>query len=116
MTALDRRIEEMRRRALLRTWEYRQRRHARGVWFDLRRVLADASHAFVISAADAAALMAEGYRPEPVGQSLEPPKVILVVPASRVTRLSTARPVPLRLGRGVLEAKHLALTPFEPTR
>lgn len=111
--ALERRVEELRRRVLVRSWEYRQRHHARGVWFRLRRLLADASAAFVIPAEEARTLLAEGFRAEPLGQALEPPKVILFVPGDRVARIASARPVQVGLGREVLEAEYLALTPFE---
>jgi hypothetical protein len=111
--ALERRARELRARAIIRSWEYRQRHHARGVWFTLRRVLADASAAFVISSEDSATLVAEGNRVEPVGQALDPPKVILFAPAERLARLASAREVTVRLSREVLEARHLALTPFE---
>jgi hypothetical protein len=111
--ALERRVAELHRRVLVRSWEYRQRRHARGVWFRLRRLLADASAAFVISAEDASALLVEGFPAEPVGRELAPPKVILFVPSDRIARIPSARPVPVRLGRGVLEAACLALTPFD---
>ncbi len=111
--ALERRVGELRRRVLVRSWAYRQRHHARGVWFRLRRLLADASGAFVIPAEEAGTLLAEGFRPEPLGEALEPPKVILFVPADRVARIAAARPLPVRLGRELLEAEYLALTPFD---
>lgn len=98
---------------LVRSWEYRQRHHARGEWFRLRRLLAGASAAFVVTAADAAQLAAEGYRLEPVGQALEPRKSILLVPAQRVARMPSAHPIPVRLGHELLEAQYLVLTPFE---
>lgn len=109
---LERRIEAFRRRALVRSWEFRQRHHARGVWFRLRRALADASAAFEIPADEAERLIAEGHRIEPVGEALEPPKVIVVVPADRMARVPGARPVPVRLGADLLQARYLALTPF----
>ena len=112
--ALERRVRELRARVLVRSWDYRQRHHARGVWFRLRRVLAEASAAFVVAPEDAAALVAEGCRAEPVGESLEPPKLIVFAAAERVARIGSARAVPVRLGRDVLEARHLVLTPFEP--
>jgi hypothetical protein len=112
--SLQRRVQELRARTLVRSWAYRQRHHARGAWFHLRRVLADASAAFVIPADDAAMLVAEGYRLEPAGQALEPPKSIVFAPAERVAQIRRARAVPVRLGRELLEAEHLALTPFEP--
>jgi hypothetical protein len=111
--SFDRRIRERRARALVRSWDYRQRRHARGVWFRLRRVLADASAAFAIPADEARTLIAEGHRAEPVGRELEPPKVIVFAPAERVAQIASARAVPLRLGRDLLEAESLALTRFE---
>ncbi len=110
---LNRRVRELHARVLVRSWEYRQRHHARGVWFRLRRVLAEASAAFVVSAEDAVTLAAEGYRLEPVGQALEPQKSILFVPAQRVARIASARAIPVRLSRELLEAQFLVLTPFD---
>lgn len=112
--ALERRVTEQRARVLVRCWNCRQRHHARGVWFRLRRVLAGASAAFVVAADDAAALLAEGYRADPVGDALEPRKVIVFTSAARVARIRSAREVPVRLGPDVLEADHLVLTPFDP--
>jgi hypothetical protein len=112
--ALERRARELRARVLVRSWDYRQRHHARGVWFKLRRVLADARAAFVIPGDDAAALIAEGYRIEPVVRALDPRTVIVFAPAERIARIAAARQVPVRLSREVLEARHLALIPFEP--
>jgi len=60
--SLERRARQYRSRMLIRAWDYRQRGHARGVWFRLRRVLADASHAYAVSASDADRLRAEQYR------------------------------------------------------
>ena len=112
--ALDRRVRELRARVLVRSWDYRQRHHARGVWFRLRRVLAEASAAFVVAPEDAGALVSEGCHADPVGEALEPRKLIVFAAAERVARIGSARAVPLRLGRDVLEARHLVLTPFDP--
>jgi hypothetical protein len=110
-----RRIEELRRRVLVRAWQYRQRHHAAGVWFRLRRALADASAAFVIPPDEARKLLSEGFRADPVGDAVQPRKVILSVSADRVARIPAARSVPVRLGRELLEAECVALTPFEAT-
>lgn len=110
---LARRVSHLRSRVLVRSWAYRQRRHARGVWFRLRRVLADASAAYVISADEASRLLAEGHRAEPVGDEIEPPKVMVFVSAERLAGLASARAVPLRLGGPLLSATHLALTAFD---
>ena len=113
--SLERRVKQLRSRVLVRLWDYRQRRHARGVWFRLRRVLTDASAAYVIPADEARRLIAEGYRAEPVGAEIEPPKLIVIVPAARLAQIASARPVPVRLGREWLSAECLALTPFDTT-
>ena len=97
---------------MIRSCEYRQRHHARGVWFRLRRVLADASAVFEISPEEADRLVAEGHQTDPVGEAFEPQKVILIVPADRMARVQGARGVPLRLGAELLQARNLALTPF----
>jgi hypothetical protein len=99
---------------LVRAWDYRQRHHARGVWYRLRRLLADADSAFVISVQDAERLRAEGYRDELVGQQLAPAKVIVRAPADRVRLLASAREVPVSLTDSVLLAECLALSPFDP--
>ena len=111
--ALERRLHQLRSRVLVRSWDYRQRRHARGVWFRLRRVLADASAAYAIPSDEARRLIAEGYRAEPVGAEIEPPKLIVFVPAERLAQIASARPVPVRLGGEWLSAECLALTPFD---
>ncbi len=113
--SLERRVNQLRSRVLVRSWDYRQRRHARGVWFRLRRVLAEASAAYVIPSDEARRLIAEGYRAEPVGDEIEPPKLIVFVPAERLAQIASARPVPVRLGGDWLSAECLALTPFDTT-
>lgn len=114
MTARERRLQEFRARVQVRSWQYRQRNHAAGVWFRLRRVLAAASAAYAVSPEEAATLGEEGYRPVPVGGEIEPQKTILVVPAARVASLESARPVPLRLGGELMATTCLVLAPFEP--
>ena len=97
---------------MLRDWEHCQRRHAAGVWFRLRRLLADASAAYVIPEAEADRLLAEGHAAEPVGAELEQPKVILFVSRDRVARVEGARELRLRLDQELLAAPHLALVRF----
>jgi hypothetical protein len=109
----ERRLRELRSRVLVRALAHRQRRHAGGVWFRLRRVLADAREAYVISADEANRLIAEGFRPEPVGRELGPPRVILLLPRERVARIATARPLAVHLNAEMLSAECLALVPFE---
>src|SRR3989442_8458582 len=78
-SVLDRmndRAKAVRNRAMIRSWKYRQRGLAAGVWFRLRRVLADAKEAYVISANDANQLLSEGYQAESCGAQIEPEKTI----------------------------------------
>lgn len=111
---LEDRLRQYRQRVLIRSWEYRQRRHAHGVWHRLRRVLTDADATYTVSGEDASTLATEGYRPEPVGAELNPPKTIVFVPRERLAGLPSARPVPLKLGIDLLAAEYLVLTPFAP--
>ena len=114
MTAVqERRLRELRSRVLVRGFDYRQRRHARGVWFRLRRVLAFAREAYVLPRSEAERLIAEGLRPEPVGRELEPSRVILYVPRERLAGIASARPLAVRLSAEMLSAEFLALVPFE---
>jgi hypothetical protein len=110
--AMERRLRQLRSRILIRSWAYRQRRHAHGAWYELRRVLAEASAAYVVSEEDAERLLAEGHAMVAAGASLEPSKVIVLAPADRVADLASARPVPVRLAGDVLAARHLVLVPF----
>jgi hypothetical protein len=111
--SLERRLRQQRSRVAVRSWDYRQRHHARGVWFRLRRILADAQAAFAIPCDEAAKLIAEGYPAEPVGRELEPPKVLFFVPANRVAQIGSAQRLAVRLGADLLGAECIALTPFE---
>lgn len=114
MTAsLERRLRQFRSRVLVRSWGYRQRHHARGVWFRLRRALADARDAYAITMDAARALEAEGYGADAVGQALEPPRLILRVPSERMAMVEGARPLAVRLSRELLAAEALALVPFD---
>lgn len=113
IASLERRLRQLRSRVLVRSWEYRQRRHARGVWFRLRRVLSDASEAYAVTPEEARELVGEGHPLEPVGQELEPPKLIVFAPAARIARLRSARPLTVRLSADLMLAECLALVPFE---
>ena len=110
---LEQRARQFRSRILVRSWEYRQRHHARGVWFRLRRVLTDAREAYAVAREDAETLVAEGHRPEPVGQELQPPKLIVFAPAALIERIASARPLEVRLSAELLAAECLVLVPFE---
>lgn len=113
--SLDRRLRQLRSRLLVRSWDYRQRRHARGVWYRLRRVLADAREAHAIPSQEGKKLMTEGYLAEPLGQELEPARLIIFAPPERIAQIARARPLTVGLGAELLAAECLALTRFETT-
>jgi hypothetical protein len=110
---LERRARQQRSRALIRAWEYRQRDHARGAWFRLRRVLADAAEAYVVSSAGMRQLLDAGHTALDVGREFSPPKTIVFTDREQIARLPEARQVPVRLSADVLAAEHLALVPFD---
>ena len=111
--SLEKRAKAARSRAAVRAWEYRQRNHAKGTWYRLRRLLADASSAYELTEQAAHLLLAEGHRPEPVGEQMEPPKIILFVPAERIDPMADKRPIPVRLAADFLAARYVALVRFE---
>jgi len=109
---LEERARRLRSRAALRAWEYRQRDLAHGVWYKLRRVLADAEQAFAIDESDAQQLIDVGCVVEPVGQALAAPMQIFFVEESLLSRLPSRRRVALHLNAEMLAAQRLALVPF----
>jgi hypothetical protein len=112
---LERRLRQLRSRVLVRSWEYRQRRHANGVWLRLRRVPAGAREVYAAAPETADELAQEGYRPEPVGQEFDPPRRIVFVPAARAARIPSARRLAVRLNAELLAAECLVLVAFETT-
>lgn len=110
------RARDVRTRAAIRRWSYRQRNLAAGVWFRLRRVLADAKAAYVISDQDARRLMAEGYAVEACGSNVTPEKTILFVDEQRLAGLESRSPIPVGLGPSFLGAGAIALVGFDDVR
>ncbi len=113
---MEARARVVRTRAAVRGWTYRQRHLAAGVWFRLRRLLADAKAAYVITDDEARQLAADGYRPEPSGRDLAPEKTILFVDESRLRTLAGRRPIPVGLGPEFLQARVIALVAFDGLR
>lgn len=111
--SLEKRAKAARNRAAVRAWEYRQRNHAKGTWYRLRRLLADARSAYELTEQAARLLLDEGHRSEPVGEQMEPPKTILFVPGERIDDMADKRPIPVRLAADFLAARYVALVRFE---
>lgn len=111
--ALERRARRVRQRAAVRRWEYRQRHTSKGIWARLALLLADMSHAWEIDASTVDRLLAEGCHIEPVGLEVEPPKTLIVIPASWADPSDDgARPIPVNLGTDFLAARRVALRRF----
>ncbi len=108
-----RRVRKARARLAERAWRYRQRAHASGVWFRLRRLLAYSASVYAISAADADRLEREGHDAQPVGRELQPPKRIFVIEAADVDQLASKQELVVGLGADVLAAADLALVFFD---
>lgn len=111
-STLQRRARDMRGRLAIRAWEYRQLTHAKGAWFRLRRLLVDARGAWVITDQEATQLIADGLRPEPVGEELIPAKRIIVITEDRLAGLANRQEIPVRLNAALLSARNLALVRF----
>jgi hypothetical protein len=110
--SLHQRARRVRSRAAVRAWEYRQRKHSKGVWFRLRRVLAAAESAFAIPISEADRLEGEGYCREPVGAEIEPQKIIFFVPAARLEKIPEKRRLRVALDAEFLAAPCVALSRF----
>ena len=77
------------------------------MWDRFRRLLVDAAEAWVIDDGDARRL-AESGRAE-----LDPPKRIFFVSPQGLVGVSSRRQVPVRLKGELLQARNLALVPFD---
>lgn len=108
------RLRAIQSRAAVRSWERRQRDHARGSWDRLARCLALMRSAWAISDEDAAALLASGCAPEPAGLAFEPPRHLFVVTEPELAKLASARPIALQASAELLGTPNLALIRFGP--
>ena len=109
------RAHAVRTHAQVRAWKYRQRNLAAGVWFRLRRMLADAKAAYAISDEDAGRLLAEGYEPAACGREVVPAKDVVFVDERRLDRVESRRLIPVDLGPAFLAASTIALVRFDET-
>jgi hypothetical protein len=107
--SLHRRAKEIRERQLVRSWHYRQRNHASGVWFRLRRVLTDAAQVWLIGTAEADLLESRGKQALAIGGELEPRKRIYCVTADDLAALGSRREIAVRISPEFLAAEALAL-------
>ena len=112
LSRMQQRAAAHRARAEVRAWEYRQRKYAKGVWFRLRRVLVDASHAYAIDESQAAGLVEAGFSVLPVGRELHPERTLFMLNTEQAGKLQNRRQVPLQLGP-VLEEAYLVLVAME---
>lgn len=111
-SAMQRRVSQARSRAAVRAWEYRQRHHAKGVWFRLRRLLAEASSVWEVPEEACTQLLAEGFKPLAAGLEIEPAKSIFLVPEDILSNIQDRRALPLRLGPEFFAARYIVLVPF----
>jgi hypothetical protein len=107
------RAHDTQTRVAVRSWNYRQRNLAAGVWFQVRRALAHARAAYAIPDEDAGRLIVEGHEPLPCGRRLAPEKTILFVDEARLAAVSGRRAIPVGLGPEFFTASAVALVPFD---
>jgi hypothetical protein len=107
------RARDARTRAAVRSWHYRQRNLAAGVWYRLRTALAAAKAAYAISDDEARQLIAEGYRPEACGAAIAPQKTIVFVDEPRLSSIDGRRSMPVGLGPDFFGAQAIALVAFD---
>jgi len=107
------RAQEVRKRWLVRSWEYRRRAGSGGVWRRLARALAGARDVYVIDSADAARLEQAGVAPIEVGFELHPHKRLFVIDDARLGSLSSARSIDVRISAEFLASPQLAFLPFD---
>lgn len=106
------RVKQVRSRARIRKWEFRQRHLAHGAWHRLHLALAAAREAYAIDDATFDTLVADGFACDDRGSGLEPPKRIVWITAERAAALSATR-LELHLDAPMLAARTLALVPFD---
>ena len=112
IASLHERAKRIRERALVLAWEYRQRDHAKGTWFRLRRTLVDAAEAWVISSEDGELLVGRGVEPSPAGLALEPRKRLFFVDPTVLATLPSRRRIAVGLNAELLGARDVALVAF----
>ncbi len=83
------------------------------MWDRFRRLLVDAAEAWVIDDGDARRLAESGRAELAVGAELDPPKRIFFVSLQGLVGVSSRRQVPVRLKGELLQARNLALVPFD---
>lgn len=110
------RVKQVRARARVRRWEFRQRNLAHGAWHRFRLALAEARAAYSISDAELDALLAEGFRPDDRGRGLVPEKRLVWISEERAHSLTSARELEMRLDTTMLAATAIALVPFADPR
>jgi len=110
-----RRVKEVRARAQVQRWEFRQRALARGAWDRFRLALALARDAYAIDERTHVALVAEGFRADDAGAGLEPARRIVWITDARAQALATPK-LAMRLDAAMLAAACIALVPFTDER
>lgn len=110
MTLADR-VKQIRSRATIRRWGFRQRHLGHGAWDRFRTALAMARDAYAIDELTLQTLADEGFPSDRRGEKLEPPREIVWISPERAARLGAPALV-VRLDAEMLASRHLALVGF----
>ena len=109
---LEARAKAVRSRAAVQAWEIRQHAHARGTWFEIERLFALTSRAWVLTEADVQTLVEMGRRPCDVGLRMQPPRQYFVIELVDLGTLAGAREIKVQLSSEIVSAPSLALVLF----
>jgi hypothetical protein len=109
---LEMRAKAIRSRATIRAWEIRQHAHARGAWFEIERLFALTSRAWVLTDADVQSLIEMGRTAHDAGGRLQPPRRYFVIESNDLSKLKGAREVEVRLSSEIVTSPALALVLF----
>lgn len=109
---LEARARAIRLRAVIHAWEMRQRVNARGTSFEIERLFALTSRAWVLTETDVQRLIALGRRPHDAGLRLQPSRRYFVIEPADIALLADVREVEVRLGSEIFSARALGLFLF----
>jgi hypothetical protein len=108
---LHARVRRMREQSIIRAWEYGQRATSKGAWHRFKRILVNATEAWIIGETDADLLETRGFVPLPVGREFDPPKRLFFLTGEDLETVLQRKQVPVRLHGELLLARSMVFLP-----
>ncbi len=110
---LRKRVSRIKSRSRIVRWENRQRKHSKGSWYRLQRLLADAAEMYIIDDETAAIIKKKGFSAHPAGKLFHPELNIFIIPEDQIPDLPEAEKRFPRLTAEMLQERNFILVPFE---